>query len=115
SPAGFDVFVDYVWGEVTAPALGAAAVGARLVQVGTVGGDLIRLSGEAIRSRSIDILGYVSFRAPLALRAEAYQAIMRMAQAGELEIGVARYPLAEIEAAWGHVSKGAPTRPVVVI
>lgn len=115
SGAGVDVFVDYVWGEVTASALGAAAINARVVQVGTVAGDVLQLSGEALRARSIDILGYVSFRAPLDLRTEAYQAMVRLAQQGKLEVGVHRYPLADISAAWNHVSTGAPTRPVVII
>lgn len=115
SPAGIDVFVDYVWGEATESALGAAAINARVVQVGTVGGDVMQLSGEAIRSRSIDILGYVSFRAPLELRTAAYQAMVRLAQEGKLEIGIQRYPLADVGAAWDHVSTSAPARPVVVM
>jgi NADPH2:quinone reductase len=115
SPKGIDVIVDYLWGEVAAAALRAAATGARLVQIGTVTGDTLALSGEIMRSRSLDVLGYVSFRAPLELRTRAYQALVQLAADGRIDVDVQRFPPSEVAAAWNHVSKGAPSRPVVML
>ncbi|RDJ19657.1 zinc-binding alcohol dehydrogenase family protein [Bosea caraganae] len=114
SPEGIDVIVDYLWGEVAAAALQATAMGARLVQVGTVAGNTLALSGETMRSRSLDVLGYVSFRAPLELRTRAYQTMVQLAEEGRIEVAVKRYPLSQVMAAWNHVSKGVPSRPVVM-
>jgi D-arabinose 1-dehydrogenase-like Zn-dependent alcohol dehydrogenase len=90
-------------------------MGARLVQVGTVAGNTLALSGETMRSRSLDILGYVSFHAPLELRTQAYQAMVQLAHDGRIDVAVERYPLSEVMAAWNHVSKGVPSRPVVIV
>ncbi len=115
SPKGIDVIIDYLWGEVAAAALRAVAMGARLVQVGTVTGDTLALSGETMRSRSLDVLGYVSFRAPLELRNQAYRDLVQLARDGRIDVAVERYPPSEIMAAWNHVSKGVPSRPIVMV
>jgi len=115
APRGVDVIVDYLWGSVGAAALPVAALGARLVQVGTVAGDELPLSGELLRSRSIDVLGFVSFRAPANVRAETYQHLVTLAAKGDLEVGIERYALASVAAAWSHRPKTTATRPVLMM
>ena len=90
-------------------------VGARFVQVGTVTGDTLALSGEIMRSRSLDVLGYVSFRAPLELRSQAYRALVQLAAEGRIDVAVERYAPSDVVAAWNHVPRDVPSRPVVMI
>lgn len=115
APNGVDVIVDYLWGDVASAALRATAMGARFVQVGTVTGDTLALSGEIMRSRSLDMLGYVSFRAPLELRTQAYQGLVRLASDGRLDVAVERFSPSDVTAAWNHVPGDVPSRAVVMI
>ena len=115
TPDGLDVVVDYLWGDVAVAALRNARLRARFVQVGTVVSDEATLSGADLRSRSIDVLGYVSAHAPLSVRAEAYRQLVTLAMQGKLEIGIERYPLDAVAAAWAHKPHGVPTRAVLTI
>jgi NADPH2:quinone reductase len=113
-PDGIDVVIDYAWGHVALSALRNAALGARLVQVGTVVSDDLTLSGELLRAKSIDVLGYVSFRAPLDVRTAAYRRLVQAATAGELRVPVDRQPLDEVERVWTTPAASGAGRPVLI-
>ncbi|WP_430502150.1 quinone oxidoreductase family protein [Micromonospora trifolii] len=112
---GLDVIVDYLWGPAAVAALSSAATGARLVQVGTASDSELALPAEVLRSRNVDLRGYVSFHAPASLRAKTYQHLVELSMRGELEVGVERFPLTAIDAAWSYRSDRPARRPVVVM
>jgi NADPH2:quinone reductase len=112
-PRGFDVVVDYLWGPVAAAALEHVAVGARFVHVGAVLGDELMLSGARLRSKHVDMLGYVTLHVPAELRAEAYRSLLTWAARGELEVPVRRYPLEALDEAWRADGLPRATRAVL--
>src|SRR5262249_52055626 len=106
-PSGFQVVIDYVWGQPTEAFLAAAtrtkfvAVGSetRLVQVGESAGPTISLPAAVLRSTALTILGTAGIP-PRSVLLEAFQQVMAHAANGELHIDTERVPLAEIEQAW---------------
>jgi NADPH2:quinone reductase len=114
-PRGFDVVIDYLWGSVAVAALEHVAVGARFVHVGAVLGDELALSGARLRSKSVDLLGYVSLHASATVRAEAYRSLVTWAARGELEVPVRRYPLAALDEAWRADGLPRATRAVLTM
>ena len=108
------VIVDYVWGSTSAAALQAAAVGGRLVQVGTTAGDDISLKGSLLRGKSLTILGYASYHASLERRATAYRRMAELAGQGKLIVPVERVPLQQVEQAWERQRSGSRQRLVLI-
>jgi len=108
------VIIDYVWGPPTEAALQAAAVGGRLVQVGTTAGDEINLKGSILRSKSLTIFGYAGFHASLERRATAYRQLAEHAGQGRLIIPVERIPLRQVEQAWERQRSGTRRRLVLM-
>ncbi len=109
-----DVIIDYVWGPPAKAALQAAAVGARLVQVGTSAGEEIRVPAAAMRGQSLAILGYANYHAPLAVRAAAYRRMAELAGQSQLTGDVERFPLRQVEQAWERQRSGARQRLVLI-
>jgi NADPH2:quinone reductase len=109
-----DVIVDYVWGPAVEAAISAAAVGARIVQVGRSGSEEIRLSADTMRAKSLSILGYATYHAPFEVRAAAYRRLTELAGQGQLAVDVERVPLSEVERAWERQRAGARSRLVVL-
>jgi NADPH2:quinone reductase len=109
-----DVIIDYVWGPPVEAALGAAAVGARVVQVGQSGDDEIRLSAAMARGKFLNVLGYANFHAPRGVRSEAYRHLAELAGQGRLVVDVDRIPLRQVEQAWERQRAGERRRLVVL-
>jgi len=107
------VIVDYVWGSPTGAALQAAAVGGRLVQVGTTAGDEISLKGSILRSKSLTIFGYATYHASPDKIATAYRQIAELAGQGRLIVPVERVPLRQVEQAWERQRSGTRQRLVL--
>jgi NADPH:quinone reductase-like Zn-dependent oxidoreductase len=101
------VIYDPLWGPYLVAALGAAAIGARVVQVGAAAGPVVELSSAAIRGRQLSILGYTNFAVPRPVLIDAYQTMVRRSVAGELVIDVAVCSLADVKEAWSSVGAGA--------
>ena len=108
------VIIDYVWGSTSDAALQAAAVGGRLVQVGTTSGDDISLKGSILRGKSLTILGYASYHASLERKATAYRQMAELAVQGRLIVPVERVPLRLVEQAWERQRSGSRQRLVLI-
>lgn len=111
---GVDVIVDYLWGKPAEEALEAAAKGARLIQIGTVAGEALRLSASVLRKQSVSILGYASYHAPSTVRSSSYRRMAELARDGAIQVDVEKIPLREIRDAWDR-QKGGTNRRIVVI
>lgn len=106
-PSGFQVVIDFVWGEPAEQFLAAtsrrefAAIRSetRFVQVGESAGPMISLSAAVLRSAPITILGTGGIP-PHDVLINAMRDVMAKAASGELQVDTERVPLAEIERAW---------------
>jgi len=101
APNGLDVIVDYLWGAPALAAMNAAAQRARVVHIGTMAGEELSVPGALLRSRQLEVLGFVGSFAPQPLRIEAYQRLAKLSVEGKLDVPVRRFPLAEVRQAWG--------------
>jgi NADPH:quinone reductase-like Zn-dependent oxidoreductase len=111
---GADVIVDPLWGEPALAAMQAAAHDARHVQIGHMAGATVELPATLVRSRGLQLLGFVVFETPLELRRAAYTHLTRAAGRGEIEIDLERVPLEDVDEAWQRQQEGPHTKLVVV-
>jgi NADPH2:quinone reductase len=100
--AGGDVHVtiDTLWGEPAVAAMGAAARGARHVQVGQIADVDVQLPAPAVRSVSLDLCGFSVAHPPIDVRREGYLGLTTHAARGDVAVDVERVPLDRVEAAW---------------
>ncbi len=111
--SGFQVVIDYVWGQPAEAFLAAitrkefAAIGSetRYVQVGESAGATISLPAAVLRSTPLTIMGTAGMPPREAL-VDAMQQVMANAASGGLQIETERIPLADIEAAWQRDQRG---------
>ncbi|WEG14647.1 zinc-binding dehydrogenase [Pullulanibacillus sp. KACC 23026] len=113
APEGVDLIIDYLWGEPALAALETAAVGARLVQIGTKASNLLTLSGSLIRNKNLSVMGFASYHAGEE-RTSAYQELCRLARDGKLSVEFKRVPLSHIEFAWDRQRQGEAKRLVII-
>jgi NADPH:quinone reductase-like Zn-dependent oxidoreductase len=114
--SGFQVVIDYLWGQPTEAFLSAitgtsfAAIGAetRLVQAGESAGPAISLPAAVLRSTALTILGTAGIP-PREVLTDALQRILAHAASGDLHVDTARIPLADIESAWQQTHPGRRT------
>jgi len=112
-PSGFQVVIDYVWGQpaeaflaaITRKEFAAAGSETRYVQVGESAGPTISLPAAVLRSTPLTIMGTAGMP-PREVLADALQQVMAHAASGELQIETTRIPLADIEAAWQRDQQG---------
>lgn len=117
---GFDVIIDYLWGNPTEMLLAAitksefAAVTkeTRLVQVGESAGPTISLPAAVLRSTALTILGTAGMP-PREILVDAMQQVLTRTVRGELRIETERIPLADIESVWQRKEESG--RRIVVI
>lgn len=110
---GFQVVIDYVWGQptevllsaITSPRFAAIGTETRLVQVGESAGSTISLSASVLRSTALTILGTAGIPARNVL-SDALQRVMALAADGKLQLDTTRVPLADIERAWEQNRSG---------
>ncbi len=109
-----DVVIDPVFGTTAAAASRVLGEGGRLVNLGASGGDQAAFSSAALRSRSIEILGYTNNALTVEQRRTAINEISRHAALGELGVAHEVCPLADVEGAWTRLASGeAATRLVL--
>jgi NADPH2:quinone reductase len=94
------VIVDSLWGEPAVAAMGAATRFGRHVQVGHLAGPELGLAAPAIRSKSLDVRGFMGLHPPPEVRREAYARLGGLVARGEIVIDVERVPLADVASAW---------------
>jgi len=111
--SGFQVVIDYVWGQpaeaflsaITRREFVAIQSETRFVQVGESAAPTISLPAAVLRSTALTILGTAGIPSRDVL-VEAFQRVMTYAAKGELQIETERAPLAEIENAWHRDQTG---------
>ena len=116
---GFQVVIDYVWGQPAQAFLAAitrrefASVQSeiRFVQVGESAAPTITLPAAVLRSTALTIMGTAGIPARDVL-VEAFQQVMAYAATGELQIDTKRVALADIQSAW---QREQPGRRLVII
>jgi NADPH:quinone reductase len=105
---------DAVWGEPGAAAVLAAAPKATIVNLGQSAGATAALSSEAVRFKSLTILGLSVYAVPFDALAEHYRRLVDHAVAGDIRLDVERVPLDSITEAWRRQVEGAGAKLVVV-
>jgi hypothetical protein len=118
--SGFDVILDYLWGEPTEALLAAitksefamAGKETRLVQVGESAGAKINLPAAVLRSTAVTILGTAGMP-PREVLFDAMREVMKRSAMGKLRIETETVALPEVESVWK--SAGQAGRRVVLV
>lgn len=105
---------DALWGEPGAAAVLAAAPKATVVNLGQSAGATAALSSEAVRFRSLAILGFSVYAVPFGVLAEHYRRLIDHAVAGDIRLDVELVTLDSITEAWRRQADGAGAKLVVV-
>jgi len=116
--SGFQVVIDYVWGQpaeafltaITRREFVTVQSETRFVQVGESAAPSISLPAAVLRSTALTILGTAGIPSRDVL-VEAFQQVMAYAAKGDLQIDTEKVPLAQIEKAW---QRDQPGRRLVV-
>lgn len=111
--SGFQVVIDYVWGEpaqaflaaITRKEFASVQSETRFVQVGESAAPAITLPAAVLRSTAITIMGTAGIP-PRDVLVDAFQQVMAHAAKGELQIETEAVPLADIENAWQRNQPG---------
>jgi NADPH:quinone reductase-like Zn-dependent oxidoreductase len=111
---GANVIIDPLWGPPALAAMGAAARGARYVQLGHVAAPTLELPAMAVRSVMLDLQGLAIFQAPLDVRRDAYRRLTEHAARGDIEVDIETVPLAEVEDAWRRQQDGPEAKLVII-
>jgi NADPH2:quinone reductase len=111
---GAHVIVDPVWGEPALAGLRAAAMGARLVQIGDIAAETLGLPASLIRSNKVDILGHAVFHASIEVKREAYLRLTKHAARGDIAVKMETLPLAEVATAWDRQRAGGRAKLVLL-
>ena len=112
--SGFQVVIDYVWGDpaeellaaITRKEFAAIKSETRFVQVGESAGPRISLAAAALRSTPLSILGTGGIP-PREVLASALQQVLANAASGNLQVDTQRVLLSEIESAWRREQRGS--------
>jgi NADPH:quinone reductase-like Zn-dependent oxidoreductase len=112
---GVDVTIDTLWGEPAVAAMAAANRWARHVQVGQMAGHEIPLAAPALRSVSLDVLGFSIAHPPEDIRREGFLTLTRHVANGDIALDVETFPLAEVETAWDRQRRAAGGPKLVLL
>ena len=113
APTGPTFVFDALWGEPLVAALGAAAAGARVVQLGQSAGATAAIPSALVRGKSLDIRGYTNFGVPFDVLAEGYSRLVEHVRAGRIHVEVEQVPLEEGAIAWQRQQSGPGTKLVL--
>ena len=111
---GPSLVIDPLWGEPFVAALGAAAPGARFVQLGQSAGPKAVVASGLVRGKAVDILGFTNFKVPRDVLNAALLTLVEHASVGRIEFDIERVPLAQVGAAWDRQASGVDTKLVLV-
>ena len=100
-----DVVLDYVGGRPLVAALGAAATGVRIVQVGDAADPQLTMPAPLLRAKGVVLLGFVPRLAGPEALAASYAELAEHVLAGRLRVEVERFPLTEVAAVWHRRSR----------
>jgi NADPH2:quinone reductase len=114
SGEGPNYVFDPLWGAPAAAAVQAAVPWATIVNLGQSAGATSELVSQAVRFKSLSILGHTNFAVPADELAEHYRRLVGLAVAGDILLDVERVPLEDVGEAWQRQARGAGTKLVVV-
>jgi NADPH:quinone reductase-like Zn-dependent oxidoreductase len=109
---GIDVVIDYLWGQSAERILAAAAkmakdaVPMRFVQIGTMSGLDIKLTGAILRSKAIELTGSGLGSVPLDSLVASVGALLNAADTAGLGLPHEAVPLSDTTAAWTRSDGG---------
>lgn len=109
---GFDVIVDPLYGAPFEAALGATALGARIVTIGESAGPVASVPFRALQGRAH--IGHASGTVSRELARDAYAKLAEHAAAGRIDVEIERYPLDRAADAW-RAQTASPRRKLVVV
>ncbi len=117
--SGFQVVIDYVWGQpaeafltaMTRKEFASIQSETRFVQVGESASPTITLPAAVLRSTALTMMGTAGIP-PRDVLVEAFQRVMACAASGDLQLETERVPLTEVENAWQREQSG---RRMVII
>lgn len=112
---GANLVIDMLWSQPLQMALGACAIGARVVQVGNAAGLTATIPGGAMRGGRIDLRGYSVFNESSAALAAALGALLDAVDAGEVRVDIETLPLVESPIALTRLAAGAAGHKLVLI
>jgi NADPH:quinone reductase len=105
---------DPLWGEPGAAAVVAAAPSATIVNLGQSAGATAALRSEAVRFKSLNILGMTLYAVPSDVLASEYRRLVEHAIRGDIRLDVEQVPLDSVADAWQRQVEGAGAKLVVV-
>ena len=114
SSGAVDVVMDYVYGVPAEAALEVLATFGRLVHIGTRAGPAMTVPGATMRRSCIDVMGFGYYHAPVAIQAEAYAELCRLAASGKIALDIELRRLSEIGAAWDAHAASDRRRQVLI-
>jgi NADPH2:quinone reductase len=114
APDGIDMVIDPLWGPPALAAIDALGLHGRLVQVGTVAGDIGALPPGLLRRNALSLLGHNNGHVPAEERARAYQTMAGHAAAGRLTLETESHPLAEVASTWSLLPRARGRKLVFV-
>lgn len=104
---GPTLVIDPLWGEPIRAAVDAAALHARVVQIGQSAGPEATLLSGSVRLKGLSILGHSNFVLSLDELRAAYLDVAGHVVAGRIVIDVEVFAFDEVAEAWAHQAAGA--------
>jgi NADPH:quinone reductase-like Zn-dependent oxidoreductase len=112
---GPSLVIDPLWGEPVVAAAGAAAPGARIVNIGQSAGPAAPLLSADVRGKQLNVLGFSNFGIPREVMHREYLRLLELARAGELEVEIETFPVDRVAEAWQRQADGASVKIVIVL
>jgi NADPH:quinone reductase len=110
---GPSLVIDPLWGAPVVAAAGAAAPGARIVNIGQSAGPEAPFLSADVRGKQLNVLGYSNFGTPREVMNREYLRLLEHARAGDLEVEVATFSFDRVAEAWERQAEGAGAKVVV--
>lgn len=110
-----DVVLDPVFGPVAEAVSLALGDHGRLVNLGGAAGDRATFSSAALRSRSVSLIGHTNNALTTTQRADALQAVARLAADGAMAVAHRTLPLEEVGHAWSETAAGRAAPRLVLL
>jgi NADPH:quinone reductase-like Zn-dependent oxidoreductase len=111
---GYDVILDTLPGPVIGPAIGAAARGARVVQIGNSAGAAATIIAAAVRNSGVSMMPHASLLLPERVRSDALARLAEHAAAGELHVEYRKTSLDALPVVWDDFTAGKVTTKLVL-
>jgi NADPH:quinone reductase-like Zn-dependent oxidoreductase len=106
--------LDPIWGEPVVAAMDAAALGARIVQLGQSAGATATIPSSFVRGKVLEIVGFSNFAVPGEVVEREYRTLVEHAMRGDVDVDVERVPFDQVADAWRRQADGSAARKLVV-